>query len=53
MAMSGGQLLFKLASPGFAGTGSLHEKVVSALLNGYFLAALASYLSLLLIWVWS
>jgi drug/metabolite transporter (DMT)-like permease len=50
--MAAGQILFKLASLRLAPDGSLVERVSSLLQNWLFLAALAIYLVLSVLWVW-
>jgi drug/metabolite transporter (DMT)-like permease len=50
--MAAGQILFKLASLRLAPDGSLVERVSSLLQNWLFLAALAVYLVLSVLWVW-
>lgn len=52
LAMAGGQILFKLASPHFAGEAPIAERAVAVLHNGYFLAAVALYFALTMLWVW-
>lgn len=49
--MAGGQLLFKLAALRTGGT-TLAERLPQLLQNGFFLAALALYFALSLLWVW-
>jgi drug/metabolite transporter (DMT)-like permease len=51
-AMAAGQVLFKLASLRVAATGSWFERAASLLQNPLFLAALAVYLALSVVWVW-
>ena len=50
--MAAGQILFKLASLRLVPDGSLVERVSSLLQNWLFLAALAVYLVLSVLWVW-
>jgi drug/metabolite transporter (DMT)-like permease len=50
--MAGGQILLKLASLRLAPDGSFVERVSGLLQNWLFLAALAIYLALSLLWVW-
>ena len=50
--MAGGQLLFKAAALRLPAQGSLAERVLALATNPYFLAALAVYLGLSLLWVW-
>jgi drug/metabolite transporter (DMT)-like permease len=52
VGMAGGQLLFKVASLRFAGNATVTERVLGLLLNGYFLAAVALYAALSVLWVW-
>lgn len=49
--MAGGQLLFKLAALRTGGPG-LAERLPQLLQNGFFLAALALYFALSVVWVW-
>jgi drug/metabolite transporter (DMT)-like permease len=51
-AMSGGQLLFKMAALRGTGEGPLIERLGALLLNGYFLLALGLYAALTVLWVW-
>jgi drug/metabolite transporter (DMT)-like permease len=51
-AMTGGQLLFKLAAMRGAGDGPLTERLAALLLNGYFVLALGLYAALTVLWVW-
>ena len=51
-AMTGGQLLFKMAAVRSAPEGPFIDRMASLLLNGYFLAALVLYGMLTIIWVW-
>jgi drug/metabolite transporter (DMT)-like permease len=50
--MAGGQLLFKAAALRMPAQGSFAERLLTLTYNGYFLAALAVYLALSLVWVW-
>jgi drug/metabolite transporter (DMT)-like permease len=50
--MAGGQLLFKAAAMRMPAQGSLAERLLTLAHNAYFLAALAAYLALSLVWVW-
>jgi drug/metabolite transporter (DMT)-like permease len=50
--MAAGQILFKLASLRLPADGSLVERAYSLLQNWLFLAALALYLALSVLWVW-
>jgi drug/metabolite transporter (DMT)-like permease len=50
--MAGGQVLFKLASLRVASAAPLAERLSGLVLNGFFLAALALYLALTVLWVW-
>jgi drug/metabolite transporter (DMT)-like permease len=52
LGMAGGQMLFKTASLRIAADMPLAERAVSLLQNWWFLAALAIYLALSLLWVW-
>jgi drug/metabolite transporter (DMT)-like permease len=52
VGMAGGQLLFKVASLRFAGNATVTERVLGLLSNGYFLAAVALYAALSVLWVW-
>ena len=51
-AMTGGQLLFKMAALRAAPEGPFIERTMSLLLNGYFLVALVLYALLTVLWVW-
>ncbi|QJP15001.1 hypothetical protein G3545_15900 [Starkeya sp. ORNL1] len=51
LGMAGGQMLFKLAALRTAGAG-LAERLPQLLANGFFLAALALYFALSVVWVW-
>jgi drug/metabolite transporter (DMT)-like permease len=50
--MAAGQILFKLASLRVTLDGSLIERLSNLLQNWLFLAALAVYLALSVLWVW-
>jgi drug/metabolite transporter (DMT)-like permease len=50
--MAGGQLLFKAAALRMPAEGTMAERLLALASNGYFLAALALYLGLSLLWVW-
>ena len=50
--MAGGQLLFKEAALRVPSEGTLPERLLALAHNAYFLAALAVYLALSLVWVW-
>jgi len=50
--MAGGQLLFKAAALRMPAQGTFAERLLALAHNGYFLAALAVYLGLSLVWVW-
>jgi drug/metabolite transporter (DMT)-like permease len=52
LAMAGGQLLLKSAALRVPIDGSIVERAVTLLQNWYFLAALAAYLALAVVWVW-
>lgn len=53
VGMTGGQLLFKMAALRYAEyAGGPGERFLGLLLNLYFLAALALYAVLALLWVW-
>jgi drug/metabolite transporter (DMT)-like permease len=51
-AMTGGQLLFKMAALRGTPEGPFIEQTMSLLLNGYFLVALVLYALLTVLWVW-
>jgi drug/metabolite transporter (DMT)-like permease len=51
-AMTGGQLLFKMAALRGVPEGPFTERMASLLLNGYFLVALVMYALLTILWVW-
>lgn len=50
--MALGQVLFKLAALRQTADGSLADRMLGLAQNGYFLAALAVYLMLSVLWVW-
>jgi drug/metabolite transporter (DMT)-like permease len=50
--MAGGQIMFKLAALKAPSVGNLAERLMALALNGFFLAALALYGALTLLWVW-
>jgi drug/metabolite transporter (DMT)-like permease len=52
VGMAGGQMLFKLAALRLPADGPLAERASALLQNGYFLAALAAYFILAVLWVW-
>jgi drug/metabolite transporter (DMT)-like permease len=52
LGMTGGQMLFKLAALRLPQEGSIADRALGLLQNGYFLFALASYVILALVWVW-
>ena len=52
LAMAGGQLLLKSAALRVPIDGSITERAVTLLQNWYFLAALAAYFALAVVWVW-
>jgi drug/metabolite transporter (DMT)-like permease len=52
VAMAGGQLLFKLAALRAPAVGNLTERLTALAFDGFFLAALALYGALTLLWVW-
>jgi drug/metabolite transporter (DMT)-like permease len=45
-------MLFKLASPHFAGNAPIADRAIAVLQNGYFLAAVVLYFGLTVLWVW-
>ena len=51
-AMTGGQLLFKVASLRAAAAASPGERLFAMLANGFFLAAVLLYAALAVLWVW-
>ncbi len=52
LGMAAGQVLFKLASQRLPPDGPILERASALLQNGYFLAALAAYFVLAVLWVW-
>lgn len=52
VGMAGGQLLFKAAALRVPAQGNLAERLLSLSHNVYFLAALAAYFGLGLVWLW-
>jgi drug/metabolite transporter (DMT)-like permease len=50
--MAGGQLLFKAAALRYASEASFGERLLSLVQNAYFLAAIALYVALTVLWVW-
>ena len=52
LGMAGGQLLFKMAALRAATEGSLSERLVEMLGNGFFVAAVLLYAALSVLWVW-
>jgi drug/metabolite transporter (DMT)-like permease len=52
VGMAGGQMLFKLAALRVPADGPIAERAVALLQNSYFLAALAAYFVLAILWVW-
>jgi drug/metabolite transporter (DMT)-like permease len=50
--MAGGQLLFKAAALRYASEAPLGERLLSLVQNVYFLAAIALYVALTVLWVW-
>ena len=50
--MAGGQLLFKMAALRAATAGSLGERLIGMLGNGFFAAAVLLYGALSVLWVW-
>jgi drug/metabolite transporter (DMT)-like permease len=50
--MAAGQLLFKGAALRFATLGGAGERILALFTNVYFLAALALYAALAILWVW-
>ena len=51
-AMTGGQLLFKVAALRAAAAASPGERLFAMLANGFFLAAVLLYAALAVLWVW-
>jgi drug/metabolite transporter (DMT)-like permease len=52
LAMTGGQILFKLAALRAAPMNDLTEKLIALTQNGFFLAALILYAALTVLWTW-
>lgn len=52
LAMSGGQILFKLAALRTASTHNVGESLLALLQSGFFLTALFLYAALTVLWVW-
>jgi drug/metabolite transporter (DMT)-like permease len=52
IGMVAGQLLFKAAALRVAGDAPLVDRAVGLLQNGFFLAAMALYFALSVLWVW-
>src|SRR2546423_6466946 len=52
VAMSLGQVLFKLAARRYSSGNSVREQLLALALNWYFLAALLLYCGLAVLWVW-
>jgi drug/metabolite transporter (DMT)-like permease len=52
VGMAAGQLLFKAAALRLPEQGGFAERLLSLAHNGYFLAAIAAYLGLALVWLW-
>jgi drug/metabolite transporter (DMT)-like permease len=50
--MAGGQLLFKAAALRYLPDGPLGERLLSIVLNSYFLGAVVLYGALTVLWVW-
>jgi drug/metabolite transporter (DMT)-like permease len=50
--MAGGQLLFKTAALQMPGDAPFATRLIGLLQNGYFLAAVALYAALSVLWVW-
>jgi drug/metabolite transporter (DMT)-like permease len=50
--MAGGQLLFKAAALRYLPDGPLGERLLSIVLNSYFLVAVVLYGALTVLWVW-
>jgi len=50
--MAGGQLLFKAAALRYAAEAPLGERLLSLVQNAYFVAAIALYVALTVLWVW-
>ena len=52
VAMALGQVLFKTAALRVGATGSLGERLVSLMHNGYFAVSVVLYAALTVVWVW-
>jgi drug/metabolite transporter (DMT)-like permease len=52
VGMAGGQILFKAAALRYLPDGTAAERASSLLFNAYFLAAVALYVGLTVLWVW-
>jgi len=52
VGMAGGQILFKLAALDVALDQPVPGRLLALLQNGFFLAALAAYFALAIMWVW-
>lgn len=52
VGMAGGQLLFKAAALRYAAEAPLGERLLSLVQNIYFVAAVALYVALTVLWVW-
>ncbi|MEA2948599.1 MAG: hypothetical protein QOI40_3929 [Alphaproteobacteria bacterium] len=50
--MAGGQLLFKAAALRYVPDGPVGERLLSIVLNSYFLGAMVLYGGLTILWVW-
>lgn len=50
--MAGGQMLFKAAALRYLPDGPTADRVLSLVLNAYFLGAVALYVALTVLWVW-
>lgn len=50
--MAGGQMLFKAAALRYLPDGPIADRVLSLVLNAYFLGAVALYVALTVLWVW-
>lgn len=52
IAMTGGQLLFKLAAVNENAAGNAQSRLFGLVANGFFLAAVVLYVGLTVLWVW-
>ncbi len=52
IAMTGGQLLFKLAALNAATASNLSGRLLGLVSNGFFVAAIALYVGLTVLWGW-